>query len=217
MKDTKLISNFTANWFPCSLAKELNGKFGLPPQFKLLQKEKNNFFATTKISQWPDPSLLFQFHILQIFWSTFQSLLQPLFHSSSAKRVMEPSSFDPLETCPAQHPLLKPVGTQFEKGEHKSSSKFVIFMQTTQESVTATGLAKSSIPLTSKGWGLFLWRTILEKLLILLLSEEAPELGKIYFSWKSNYFIAASQMEKNLLKLSRRTGMISTLVTYWSR
>lgn len=51
-----------------------------------------------------------------------------------------------------------------------------------------------------------------------LLSQEDPELGNIYFSWKSNYFIVASQMEKkNLLKLSRRMGMISTLVAYWSR
>lgn len=55
-------------------------------------------------------------------------------------------------------------------------------MQTTQEPVTTTGLSKPSVPLTSKVRGLFLWRTILEKLLMFLLSEEDPELGNIYFS-----------------------------------
>lgn len=111
---------------------------------------------------------------------------------------MEPSSFD------LQHPSLKPVRTQFDKAEHESSSKSVIFIQTTQEPVAATGLAKSSIPLTIKVWGLFLWRTKLEKLLIFLLSEEYPELGNIYFSGKSNYFIVASLMEKVSLKTEQK-------------
>lgn len=67
---------------------------------QMMTKREIQFFTTINISQWPDPSLLFQFHILQIFWSTFQSLLQPLLHFSSAKCFMEPSSFDPLEICP---------------------------------------------------------------------------------------------------------------------
>lgn len=68
---------------------------------QIMTRREIQVFTTIKISEWPDSSLLFQFHILQIFWSTFHSLLQPLPQFRSADCFMEPSSFDPLEICQA--------------------------------------------------------------------------------------------------------------------
>lgn len=122
------------------------GEVGLPPQSKWWQEEKYSFYTTIKNSKWPDPSLLFQFPILQIFWSTFHSLLQLLLHFSSADCFMEPSSFDPLEICPAR------CWSQLEHNLQKKNINQVVnlwFSCKPYRGEWATGSVTSSILLTS--------------------------------------------------------------------
>lgn len=71
----------------------------------------------------------------------------------------------------------------------------MISKKTTQEPVTATGLAPEQQSLRP-----FSLENYTGKSADTLAFEVDPELDNIYFSWKSNYFIAASQMEKKYLK-----------------